>query len=87
MRDWRSLLQSEGYAARKANLAISFNSLMGGVHSDDFNVLANSVAIDHISKVLASKYKVRKSHRLGFGKHSTRVAVALNRITVFAASE
>ena len=90
MRDRRSLLQSEGYAPRKANLALFFNkqrSSMGAVHSDDFYVLANRVAVDHIGKVSASKYKVRESHRLGFGKHSTRVAVALDRITAFAASE
>ena len=62
-------------------------AILRAVHSDDFYVLANRVAIDHIGKVLASKCKVRESHRLGFGKHSTRVAVALNRITVFAASE
>ena len=57
------------------------------VHGDDFYVLANRVAIDHIGKVLASKYKVRESHRLGFGKHCTRAAVASYRIIVLGASE
>ena len=49
----------------------------------DFYVLA----IDHIGSVMASKCKVRESHRLGFRKHCTRVAVALNRIIVLGTSE
>ena len=42
----------------------------GLVHGDDFYVLANS------GKMLASKYKVRESHRLGLGKLCTKTAVA-----------
>ena len=71
MRDWQTLLQSEGYAVGKSNLALFFNrqrNSRGGVHGDDFYVLANRVAIDYIGNVLASKCKVCESHRLGFGK-------------------
>ena len=57
------------------------------VHDDDYYVLANWSAIDHISQVLASKNKVPESHRLRFGKHFTRTAVALNSITVLGASD
>ena len=90
VRDWQNLRQSEGYAVGKANPALLFNrqrNSRGAVHGDDFIVLANRVAIRHIGKVLSSWYKVRETHRLGFGKHCTRVAVDLNRIIVLGAIE
>ena len=43
-------------------------------------------AIDPDSTVFGIQRKVRESHRLGFGKHCPRVAVALNRIIVSGAS-
>ena len=79
MRDWQRLLQSEGYAVGMANPALFSNrqrNSRGAVHGDDFYVLANRVAIDHIGIVLPSKYKVRERHRLRFGKRCTRAAVA-----------
>ena len=43
--------------------------------------------IDRSGKFWVSKYKVRESHRFGFGKPNRRTAVALNRIIVLGASE
>ena len=45
MPDWQSLLQSEGYAAGKANPALLFNTQRNpgdAVHGDAFYVLANT---------------------------------------------
>ena len=67
MRDWST---PGGRAVGKANPALFSNrqrNSRGAVHGDDFYVLANTSALDHIGKVLASQYKVRESHRLRFG--------------------
>ena len=40
-----------------------------------------------MGKVLASKYNVRKSHRLGFGEHCTKTTTDLNRVVVLGESE
>ena len=90
VRDGQSFLQSEGYATGKANPALFVSrqrNSRGAVHGDDFYVLANRVAIDHVGTVWSSKYKVGDTHRVGFEKHCTRVVVALNRIVVLGASE
>ena len=85
VRNWQSLLQSEKYCVGKANPELFFHSqrdMQGAVHGDDFYGLATKSAIDHIGIVLASKKKAHERHRLGFGKHCFKTAVALNRITV-----
>ena len=78
MRDWQNLLESEGDAVGKANLVLSFNNQR--------NLLADRNALlahwQSIGKVLASRCKVRESHRLGFGEHRTRTATDLNRVVV-----
>ena len=54
--------------------------LRGAVHDDDFSVLGNRAQLDEMGKLLASKYSVRESHRLGFGGHCCREATILNRV-------
>jgi len=81
--DWQKLLEGEGYQVGKANPALFLNAEMkskGAVHGDDFYVLGPRRAVDHIGKVLGSKYSVRESHRLGFGDHCTQTATVLNRV-------
>ena len=82
-KDWQELLQAAGYEVGMANPALFFNKgkdARGGVHGDDFYVLGDRASVDHIGQVLASKYSVRESHRLGFGSHCTRQATVLNRV-------
>ena len=69
MRDWRSLVQSDGYAVSGGNRALFFNTQRnsrGAFHDE-------------------AKYKVRDSHRLGFGKNTARTAAAFRIIIVLGA--
>ena len=59
----------------------------GAGHGDDFFVVAGRVALDHLGNILASKYSVRESHRLGFGRHCVRHAQILNRIVSLGVDE
>ena len=64
-REWHRRVQLDGYAVGKANLALFFNNKRnsrGAVHGDDFYVLTNRRAMDHIGRVVASKCKVRELH-------------------------
>ena len=73
LRDRQSFFQLEGNSAGKANPAWFFNTqrnLRGAVHVDEFHVLANRSAVDHI----------------GNGKHRSRKAAASNRIIVLCRS-
>ena len=69
MKDWQELLQSGGYAIGESSPALFFNEKKdgrGAVHGDDFYVLADAKTLDEMGTLLASKYSVRESHRLGF---------------------
>ena len=62
-KDWQDLLQEAGYEVGRANCAPFYNKekdARGAVHGDDFYVLGPKAAIDHIGKVLRSKYSVRE---------------------------
>jgi hypothetical protein len=83
MRDWQSLLLNDGFEVGKANGALFLHptrKLRGAVHGDDFFVLGNRKQLDEMGKLLASKYSVRESHRLGFSDHCVKEATILNRV-------
>jgi hypothetical protein len=83
MEDWQKNLGQAGYVVGTANPALFFNAARnsrGAVHGDDFYVLGNRSALDHINGVLGSKYSLRESHRLGFGSHCSQAATVLNRV-------
>ena len=83
MRDWQGLLVGDGFEVGKANGALFFHrirKLRGGVHGDDFLVLGIRKQLDAMGALLASKYSVRESHRLGFRAHCCREATILNRV-------
>ena len=82
-RDWQSLLASKGYKTGVANPALFHNpqrGARGGVHGDDFYVLAKSKDLDEANELLASSYSVRETHRLGFGHGCVQEATVLNRV-------
>eukprot|EP00972_Heterocapsa_arctica_P026959 3966279-Heterocapsa_arctica.AAC.1 len=57
MEDWQKLLSEAGYVVGVANPALFLNpekDSRGSVHGDDFYVLGNKAAIDHIASVLGS---------------------------------
>ena len=83
MRDWQKVLEFAGYAVGRANPALFYNKQRdsrGAVHGDDFYVLGGRTAVDHIASVLAAKYDMRESYRLGFGAHCKSAARVLNRV-------
>ena len=68
-KDWQQVLTSTGYQTGIANPALihnSSNSARGAVHGDDFYVLATANGLDELNDLLAFKYSVRETHRLGF---------------------
>lgn len=83
MRDWQSLLTEDSFEVGKANGALFLHQTRksrGAVHGDDFFVLGTHSQLDEMGKLLASKYSVRESHRLGFGEHGCRGSTILNRV-------
>lgn len=90
MEDWQKNLGQAGYVVGTANPALFFNAARnsrGAVHGDDFYVLGNRSALDHINGVLGSKYSLRESHRLGFGSHCSQAATVLNRVVTLGRGE
>ena len=82
-KDLQQLLTSKGYQTGIANPALihnSSNGARGAVHGDDFYVLATANGLDELNDLLASKYIVRETHRLGFGPGCVREATILNRV-------
>jgi len=83
MRDWQKLLGGGGYRVGEANPALFYNETnrgRGAVHGDDFYVLGSKGAIDDMAALLASKYSMRESHRLGFSEGCEQAATVLNRV-------
>ena len=86
-RDWQALLKDNGYAVGMANAALFYNrsaKARGGVHGDDFYVLGPRKAIDGMGDILKSKYSLRESSRLGFGRGCHRTATILNRVVTLS---
>ena len=83
LEDWQDLLVTDGCTIGVANPELFHNAKRrsrGAVHGDDFVVLASRKSLDALGELLASKYSVRESHRLGFGSHCVQEAQILNRV-------
>ncbi len=81
--DYVKLCEENGYAFGKANFATMYHEedeARGLVHGDDFILLADDDGIEHMDKILTSKYKVKMLAKIGPDATDAKEGSFLNRV-------